>query len=55
MVWGALGALIFSVYLVYDTQVSGLKTVHTYPLFNQPQIFNSMHINISNTGQIDQP
>ena len=24
MVWGALGALIFSVYLVYDTQVSDI-------------------------------
>ena len=29
MVWGALGALIFSVYLVYDTQVSHLKD-HTF-------------------------
>ena len=33
MVWGALGALIFSVYLVYDTQVSHLKD-HTLYLYN---------------------
>ena len=28
MVWGALGALIFSVYLVYDTQVKSVNVMY---------------------------
>ena len=28
MVWGALGALIFSVYLVYDTQVKSVNVIY---------------------------
>ena len=32
MVWGALGALIFSVYLVYDTQVKSVNVIYWWVL-----------------------
>ena len=34
MVWGALGALIFSVYLVYDTQVKSVNVMYLLKFVN---------------------
>ena len=38
MVWGALGALIFSVYLVYDTQVKSMNVMYLVKLGNMVNV-----------------